>query len=180
MLDTYAQRREKRDEIREWILGDLGEFTHFITLSTNDTAYSEKMARAKLQEWHRRMNHHTAGRHWQKQTDRCNVWMAFAEGLKSERHWHILFHLSDDLPAYRAEAMNWGHLDDTGRFVGNRTNFKCLPCAVERRWKKIVWSGSTNVQRIYSLAGAVDYVTKELTDPNNLALFIHSSEFDQP
>ncbi|MGR3701320.1 MAG: hypothetical protein ACU0A4_04485 [Paracoccaceae bacterium] len=149
-----------RGSIRSWLHARRQDYTHFITLSTNDPMISRNAATQMLRTWDARVNHALLGSKWQKRPDERIVWFACLEGLNSACHWHLLARLSWDMPESKQEK--WEAVDLKG--------------TVDFHWKRISARGSTKTLLIHD-SGAYDYVTKRLDHQDYVGEFIDSLTF---
>jgi len=155
-----------RSEIAEWV--DRWRYTRFVTLATNDVSLASARLptsrlphgklRDRLRQWDARMNSAILGRHWAKRhSDR--IWaFYFLEKLSSNPHWHglIRFFPVDNYPQAEQERA----------FDAN-----ALPI-----WKKLVPSGTVDVQPITVQRGVINYVGKMLPYPISYEQFVTPDE----
>ncbi|NDR58328.1 hypothetical protein [Aliiruegeria sabulilitoris] len=146
--------------MRAWLEGRRQDYTHFITLSSNDPMRTTVRARVDLLEWDARMNREIVGGKWQKQLSHKRiVWFACLEGIGASRHWHLLFRLGWEITPSRLDYVDVEGLDNIA----------------DRVWRKLVPSGSTKTLLIED-HGARDYVTKRLDRLDHLSEFVDSFE----
>jgi hypothetical protein len=141
-----------RSEIPPWL--DQWRFTRFVTLAMNDSTMGDarlptsKVAygrhRDLLREWDGRINHAILGRSWAKRhSDR--IWAFYSlEKPRTNPHWHGLIRF------FPVENMSFVEQE---RIFDENTG---------RIWKKLVPSGSVDVQPITVQRGVVEYVSKML------------------
>jgi hypothetical protein len=114
--------------------------------------------RDRLREFDGRMNHSILGRHWAKRhSDR--IWAFwFLEKPQLNPHWHglVRFFPVDNMTIAEQESI----------FDQN----------AERIWKKLVPTGSVNVQPIGVQRGVIEYVGKMLGYPVSLESFVTPDE----
>lgn len=160
LFATDAQRSGARRETRKWVHDRQQDYTHFITLATNDPMITQEAATRMLRAWDARVNHALLGSKWQKRPDERIVWFACLEGLNSACHWHLLARLSWDMPEAKQEKPEAVDLKGT----------------VDFHWKRIASRGSTETLLIHD-SGAHDYVTKRLNNPDYVGGFVDSLWF---
>ena len=156
-----------RAAIPEWL--DNWRFTRFVTLATNDPGMGDArllgskqpygVLRDRLREWDGRMNHAILGKHW-AQRDADRIWAVyFLEKPNSNPHWHglVRFFPVDNRPEHQQQEIFDEH--------------------AERIWKKLVPSGTVNVQPITVQRGVIDYVAKLIPYPLSYEHFVTPDEF---
>ncbi len=159
-FSSNKTRLEMRRQTRAWLHARRQDYTHFITLSTNDPMRTREAARRMLRAWDARVNHALLGSKWQRRPDERLVWFGCLEGLGSACHWHLLARLSWDMPEEKQKK--WAAVDLKG--------------TVDFHWKRIASHGSTKTLLIES-SGAYDYVTKRLNHLDYLGEFVDSLSF---
>lgn len=154
-------------EIPAWI--DEWRYTRFVTLATNWSTRSEtKLPHSKLpygkltdilKVWDARMNHAILGKHWaERHSDR--IWaFYFLENPDSNPHWHGLVRFFPIPGCPEAEQERVFDLN------------------ASRIWRKLVPSGSVDVQPIYRQRGVIDYVNKQLKYPISYQHYVTPDEF---
>jgi len=117
------------------------------------------MMRDRLREFDGRMNHALLGRNWAKcHADR--IWAFwFLEKPEVNPHWHGLVRF------FPVENMTIAEQETI--FDQN----------AERIWKKLVPTGSVNVQPIGVQRGVIEYVGKMLGHPVSFQSFVTPDEF---
>lgn len=111
--------------------------TLFVTLAFNRHT-SLDAARAKLEEFQRRMDYVVAGRNWADRPDRCTSYVAVAEHVETNLHIHAAFVVP---------------LEKLGKFYA----------AAAVQWPKLVESGSIAVDLVNDAWGLGRYMAKEIT-----------------
>lgn len=143
--------------IPDWL--DNWEFTRFVTLATNDSSLSGANYRQTLRRWDARMNHKLLGKHWAaRHSDR--MWaFYFLEKAETNPHWHglIRFYTFQNKPLAEQHRI----FDENAGKV----------------WKRLVPSGSVNVQAVTVQRGAADYVAKMLGYQVSYESFVTPDEF---
>ena len=120
----------------EKVIADI-EPTLFVTLVFNsDVSFTR--ARAKLLQFFARMDRKTVGCRWLERPKERATYVAIAENVDSNLHFHIAARIA---PQHRAK-------------------FVQLAAAI---WAKLVPSGSVDIQRVWGLSGMSDYMTKQIT-----------------
>lgn len=112
----------------------------FITLAFNRDTNLEA-ARAKLTEFHKRLDKSVFGRNWWRRAESRSAYIAVVEHPDSNLHLHIALRLPPD------------------RF------FVVLGCAA-KIWGKLVPSGSVAVSETYDVPRLAEYMTKEMFPPS--------------
>src|SRR5262249_6893004 len=138
------------------------------TLATNDPGLATAqlptsrlphgILRDRLREWDGRINHAILGRHW-AQRDGDRLWsFFFLEQPLSNPHWHglVRFFPVDNFPTEEQE-----HL-----FDGN----------AGRIWKKLVPSGTVNIQPITVQTGVINYIAKFVAHPLSYEHYVTPDE----
>ena len=151
---TIAHNNRIRKSMIEMLRGMNPEY--FVTLNFNwDTNY--EAARKTLKAWHARLDRELLGGSWSRKPQNERTWfVAFAEHFDSNLHWHMLLGLGDGTDTMRFEE------------------------AVDRCWKKLVISGSVDVQHLDTdkdKACTANYVTKDLWQQRAIESFVLSREF---
>lgn len=169
MLDNYsrvppANLKKMPDEMLRFLA--VRKHTHFVTLTTNDQQVSRAKMRALLREWDARLNRYIVGPKWQKRTDERMVWYAYIEKSHSNPHWHLLLNLLSD----QIETLN-----EVAPLEG--PSFETM---VDITWRRLLPSGTTDVQLISETAEnaqrVTSYVTKSLDNMSNVEDFIFYNE----
>ena len=146
----HITHRKNREAMRDWL--SERPFTHMITLQPNRQFMSCRFNEARLQQRGAGMNREILGPKWLKHTERRLGWIAFAENLDTNPHWHLLLELTVEQEARLS----------TGRFG--------LKAAVHRHWVWLVPGGTTDTQPIFD-SGAARYCTKQLHQNKTIQIF---------
>jgi hypothetical protein len=131
-------------------------FTHFVTLATNDPMISAENMKRLLKTWDAMLNRRLCGKHWSKLHDRRSVWFAYSEKLQVNPHWHLLMAVDEE--------------------CGRQEELAKIDFRIDQIWCKLKWSGTTDVQPVTS-SGALNYVLKDLSRPENIENFVVWNEF---
>jgi hypothetical protein len=152
-------------EITDWI--DKWHYSRFVTLATNDpklavvhrdAAIPGSRMRDRLREFDGRMNHAILGRHWAKR-DADRIWAFwFLEKPEINPHWHglVRFFPVENMTIAEQEAI----FDQNAELI----------------WKKLVPTGSVDVQPITVSRGVIEYVGKMLGYPVSFESFVTPDE----
>lgn len=163
-----------RDALRGWLEQDT--FTHFITLATHDPLCSPQKGKELLDRWGQRMDRAMIGKRWNKRREAMGCeWIAFAEGLKSEFHWHVLFRISPDLNAERKSTLSRALAASHGK--GPRGSvLRGLEWQAHENWTNVASKGDA-VTRTIGVKGVVNYCTKGLIVPQASAEYVVSAGY---
>lgn len=123
-----------------------------LTLMPNQPDASHGRLKRLLIDWDARMNRSILGPKWQTRTEKRLRWIAFPEKIDTNPHWHLLLNLTK-------RHRGWFERDVTQ-----------LEDLVQRHWKALVSSGTTDTQEIYD-DGAVRYCTKLASVPRDFTNF---------
>ncbi|PSL17800.1 hypothetical protein [Shimia abyssi] len=142
-------------------------FTHFVTLSSNSQMMSQDNMKDKLRAWDARVNHALVGPKWHKRIDERMHWIAFPEKSGVNPHWHLLMQLLPEQLEVLADI---------------ETHEQCpFEESLTVAWKKLVPSGTVDVQRIAAnrqdKKRVFDYVTKSLGHEPNFEDFVMFREY---
>ncbi|MCE8540285.1 hypothetical protein KBY27_22710 [Ruegeria pomeroyi] len=161
---NHAHYRRIHKETQRWAEEIARRSTYFITLNPHRTASFNRGspntrgtdAYALLRRWDAKMNHALLGPRWAAKKEHLHTrWIAFPEGFRENRHWHLLFDLSPDLPSSAVEdAANRLRLPSTGLTVA-------LSSLVNHHWKNVAPSGTGHTLLIGSPEIIAKYGTKE-------------------
>jgi len=151
---TIANNKRVRKAMNEMLLDMDPEY--FVTLIFNwDTNY--EAARKTLKAWHAFVDKALLGGSWsRKAQNERTQFVAFAEHLESNMHWHLLLRLGDGADAARFEAV------------------------ADQCWKKLVISGSVHLRHLDTdekKACRANYGTKDLWQQRAIESFVLSREF---
>lgn len=154
------QRRPLNDRLRagvETMLHEMGA-GYFVTLNFNrETTYDG--ARTALKAWHARVDKQLLGGSWsRKPAEQRSKFMAFAEKLDTNPHWHLLLRLGDGTDAERFEQV-------------------AAEC-----WRRLIVSGELDVKKLNTPSDqqrTAGYVTKDLWRTDAIEHFVLSEEFIQ-
>ncbi len=123
------------------------DFRLFITLSTNSPGLSPQRARSLLSHWDARMNRLLHGPKWQKKYDELLLWFGVFERPNSNPHWHLL------LARFGVDDATW------------EKQVAEIDAATPLTWRKLIASGTTDVQMVTSQEALIDYIAKEIDSP---------------
>jgi hypothetical protein len=141
-----AARKDFRKWLQEW------QFTRFITLTFNDSMVGDAPAAgssqkggfvyARLKMWDARVNAKLLGKHWAKMAPDRTFAFFVLEKSASNPHWHglVRFYTEDPAELLRQEGLFDQH---AGRI-----------------WRRLVKSGTSDIQIVTDQAGATKYITK--------------------
>ena len=103
--------------------------------------------RHQLRQWDARVNHAILGSKWAKRDSDRIFCFYFLEKPDDNPHWHglVRFFPIDDFPQEDQERL----FDESAG----------------RIWKKLITSGSTDIQPVTRQKGVIDYVSKMLPYP---------------
>ncbi len=151
---SIANNKRVRKAMNEMLLDMDPEY--FVTVNFNwDTNY--EAARKTLKAWHAFVDKALLGGSWSiKAQNERTQFVAFAEHLESNLHWHLLLRLGDGADAARFEAV------------------------ADRCWKKLVISGSVHLRHLDTEEDKVckaNYGTKDLWQQRAIESFVLSREF---
>ncbi len=151
---SIANNKRVRKAMNEMLLDMDPEY--FVTVNFNwDTNY--EAARKTLKAWHAFVDKALLGGSWsRKAQNERTQFVAFAEHLESNLHWHLLLRLGDGADAARFEAV------------------------ADRCWKKLVISGSVHLRHLDTeedKACKANYGTKDLWQQRAIESFVLSREF---
>jgi hypothetical protein len=143
---------EMRTEIPGWL--DQWRFSRFVTLAFNDPTSADAripgsslkfgFLRERLRRWDAHMNHALLGKHWaERYADRMFAFYTL-EKANVNPHWHGLVRF------FSGSGIS---VSDQERVFDEQAE----PC-----WKKLVRSGTVDVQPITSQQGVSNYVAKTL------------------
>ena len=153
-FETDQFKRTARDEIQKWLLNMNPDI--FLTLTFNREMTGDH-ARDRLGNLLARIDEKFIGARWQKKVEDRSELVFFPENMRTNFHYHGIGRLPPH--AYR-----WATPD--------------LSEKIDVIWKKLMPSGTINVQRIdRSPDKLVGYVTKQLTRPDALESFVTSRDF---
>lgn len=125
-----------RDEFVEFLVNT--DTTHFITFATNSDM-SETTARAKLNEWLKRVDKFALGKRYWKKTDERAFFVAVPESMGINTHYHALVRWPDSFSKKTEEIIQYS----------------------QGVWKdKLVKSGFLDVKCIDDKEGVAKYITK--------------------
>lgn len=146
---------------------DRWKYSRFITLATNDSGWGSdsvgalpyRRLRDTLRKFDARMNHKILGKKWAiRDYDRIWAWW-FLEKPNSNPHWHGLVRFYDAENVAIAEQE------------------KIFDEEADRIWKRLIPSGTVNIQPIMVQRGVCDYVCKMIGYPLSYEHFIAPDEF---
>lgn len=151
--NPLANPKERQRVLADW-LHQRFEFTHFVSLATNTNDVSIPRMRRMFKLWDARLNRRLYGPKWLAHYDELLFWFAFIEKPVINPHWHLLV-----------------RLEDAGKAAS-------LIEHAEPIWKKLISSGTANVQAIREKPERVaDYVAKELGRELQYNEFIAPDQF---
>lgn len=146
---------------------DRWTYSRFVTLATNDASWGTDSAgatpyrrlRGVLRKFDARINHKILGKSWAiRDYDRIWVWW-FLEKPSANPHWHGLIRF------YEAENV----------LVTEQEQI--FDSYAEQIWKKLVPSGTVDIQPVSVQRGVIDYVCKMIRYPLSYEHFIAPDEF---
>lgn len=154
-----------REAIPEWL--DQWTFTRFVTLATNWDGLSGagvsdsalKKLRNRLRHWDALINHAILGKHWAERDHDRIFSFYFLEKPGTNPHWHGLIRF------FPVEGLE---MSDQQRIFDERAALS---------WKKLVPSGTTDVQPITVQRGVAEYVGKMLGHPLSYENYVVADEF---
>jgi hypothetical protein len=171
MIRTLPPRvvPELPQEIPRWL--DQWRFTRFVTLAFNDPMSADArlpgsqlkfgFLRERLRRWDARMNHALLGKHWaERDADRAFAFYTL-EKANVNPHWHGLVRF------FQVSGMT---IADQESIFDERA---------EPAWKKLVRSGTVDVQPITLQQGVANYVAKTLGYELSYEHYVVPDEFNR-
>jgi hypothetical protein len=150
----HAANQRRRATFSDWI--SRSDFEWFVTLNFN----GEKTiagARHDFQQWLARLDREFLGHNWCRRADKRTFAIGIVENPWTNLHIHALV----KLPA-RASALPPPSQSEI----------------MQRHWRKLRPSGSSDRQRIYDLERLAGYMTKQITNKDRFdSCIIYSPEF---
>ncbi len=134
MTDTPVARDDYRAALIRWI-ADLKPDL-YVTFVFN-AAISLRTAQDRLEAFHARMDRKLLGPKWQDKADDRTRYIAFAEKVGSNIHFHAVFNLP----------------------TGKAREFAAAAPAI---WKALAPAGNLDIQDVTYAEGVADYITKEI------------------
>ncbi|MBO6541113.1 MAG: hypothetical protein JJ969_17140 [Rhizobiaceae bacterium] len=147
-----------RAEMGKWLKMDF-EFSHFVTLATNDAGLSPATMRRRLKSWDARVNRALYGPKWQKHQDELIWFFAFLEKPSANPHWHLMLRI---VGRWNEDPVSTYSEFHRAAFIG---------------WKQLMPSGTIDVQAIRAGYSSVEeYVLKELRGAIQYSSFVTPDE----
>ena len=160
---------ELKAAIPTWL--DNWKFSRFVTLAFNDASAGDArmpgsqlqggFLRDRLRMWDGRINHAILGRYWaERHGDRTFAFYT-VEKVGSNPHWHglVRFFSEDPDEVHRQEQI--------------------FDAEAATLWKKLVPSGTTDVQVVDNQLGVANYIAKTLAYPLYFESYIVPDEFQR-
>lgn len=157
---VHSPQKRRRLELQAW-LGEKFDFTHFVTLTTNDPTFRPDTMRKRLKEWDARVNRKLYGPKWKEHADELIWYFAFLEKPVANPHWHLLLRIVGKFGSDLSE-------ESTG-----------LSEFATTAWKQVVASGTADVQEIHpgTYKTVAEYVAKELPGELQYDCFLTPDQF---
>lgn len=158
-----------RDELPAWL--DRWPFTRFVTLAFNDPNIAARgigsrrphpLLRERLRKWDAFLNRALVGHYWMKRPEDRMFAFYSLEKATVNPHWHGLVRF----------------FEGGGRHTIAEQE-AIFDKVAEANWRKLVPSGTVDVQPVHSQTGVARYIAKTLGYPLSYEYYVVPDEFDR-